>query len=213
MSASRLLRRRLDGTHHVDEWGLDPDLIELASPLVGLRWSVECQWTERLPGSGPAVLVHNRVLGVSEPVVLARGVREATGRHVRTSGLIDVAPVATLGRMLGGVADRRDELTGLLRSGALVGLPLARHLRSSQAGDLPTAALAPALETHAPVIPVALVGHELTRRWRLLVGEPLAHPPGRGPLAVAELVDAARDEVQRLLDEATPRPGRFPFRR
>ena len=135
---ARLLRRRIDGTHHVDEWGLDPDVIELLSPLVGLRWRVETQWTGRLPAAGPAVLVHNRVLGVSEPVVVARGVREATGRHVRTAGLIDVAPVATLGRMLGGVVDRRDELTGLLRSGALVGLPLARTVRSGQAGDLST---------------------------------------------------------------------------
>lgn len=201
---ARLLRRRIDGTHHVDEWGLDPDVIELLSPLVGLRWRVETQWTGRLPSSGPAVLVHNRVLGISEPVVVARGVREATGRHVRTAGLIDVAPVATLGRALGGVVDRRDELTGLLRNGALVGLPLARTVRSGHAGDLPTAALAPALDTGAKVIPVALVGHELGRTWRLLVGQPVPHPEGRGPLAVAQVADAARDQVQALLDEASP---------
>ncbi len=199
-----ILRRRLDGTHHVDEWGLDPDLVDLVSPLVGLRWSVECQWTGRLPAAGPAVLVHNRVLGISEPVVLARGVREATGRHVRTAGLVDVAPVATLGRMFGGVVDRRDELTGLLRSGALVGLPLARTRRAGHAGDLPIAALAPALDTGAAVVPVALVGHEVGRRWRLMVGEPVPHPEGRGPLAVAQVADAARDRVQALLDEAAP---------
>lgn len=201
---ARLLRRRLDGTHHVDEWGLDPDVIELLSPLVGLRWRVESQWTGRLPASGPAVLVHNRVAGISEPVVLARGVREATGRHVRTAGLIDVAPLATMGRTLGGVVDRRDELTGLLRDGALVGLPLARGLRSGRAGDLPTAALAPALDTGAAVIPVALVGHELRRTWRLMVGEPVPRPDGRGPLAVAQVADAARDRIQALLDEAVP---------
>ncbi len=199
-----ILRRRLDGTHHVDEWGLDSDLVDLIAPLTGVRWSVECQWTDRLPTEGPAVLVHNRMVGISEPVVLARGVREATGRLVRTAGLIDVAPVATLGRMLGGVVDRRDELTGLLRSGALVGLPLARTRRRDHAGDLPTAALAPALDTGAPVVPVALVGHELGRRWRLLVGRPVAHPAGRGPLAVAQVADAARDQVQALLDEAAP---------
>lgn len=199
-----ILRRRLDGTHHIDEWGLDPDLIDLVAPLVGMRWSVECQWTERLPLDGPAVLVHNRVVGLSEPVVLARGVREACGRHVHTAGLIDVAPVVTLGRMLGGVVDRRDELTGLLRSGAMVGLPLARTLRAGHAGDLPTAALAPALDTGAPVIPVALVGHEVGRHWRLMVGRPIAHPTGRGPLAVAQVADTARDRVQALLEEATP---------
>jgi hypothetical protein len=50
------------------------------------------------------------------------------------------------------------------------------------------------------VIPVALVGREVGRRWRLLVGEAIDHPPGKGPLAVAELVDAARAGVQALLD-------------
>lgn len=203
--AARILRRRLDGTHHVDDWGLDPDLISLLAPAVGLRWSVETQMTGRLPASGPAVLVHNRAVGISEPVVLARGVREATGRHVRTAGLVDVAPFATLGRALGGVVDRPSELTGLLRAGALVALPLGRDLRPQRAGPLAAEALAPALTTGAAVIPVALVGREVGRRWRLLVGEPVDHPPGKGPLAVAELVDAARARVQTLLDEAGPR--------
>jgi len=202
MNIATFTRRRIDGTHHVDEWGLDPDIVELVSPLVGLRWSVEAQWPERIPADGPAVLVHNRAVGVSEPVVLARGVRQATGRHVRTAGLIDLAPIATMGRTLGAVVDRPDELTGLLRAGHLVGLPLDRDIRPRRAGGLDAAALAPALATGAPVVPVALVGREVGRRWRLLVGEPIAHPPGRGPLAVADLVDAARAEVQALLDSA-----------
>jgi hypothetical protein len=203
MNVGALARRRLDGTHHVDEWGLDPDLVALVSPLVGLRWSVEVQWPERIPAAGPAVLVHNRALGLSEPVVLARGVRQATGRPVRTAGLVDVAPLVTVGRALGAVVDRPDELTGLLRSGALVGLPLARDVRSRRAGSLSAAALAPALATGAAVVPVALVGREVGRRWRLLVGPPVAHPSGGGPLAVADLVDAARAGVQSLLDSAS----------
>jgi hypothetical protein len=202
LSPAVFARRRFDGTHHVDEWGLDPDIVELVSPLVGLRWSVEAQWPERIPSTGPAVLVHNRAIGVSEPVVLARGVRRATGRHVRTAGLIDLAPIATVGRTLGAVVDRPDELTGLLRAGHLVGLPLGRDIRPRRAGGLAASALAPALATGAPVVPVALVGREVGRRWRLLVGAPIAHPPGRGPLAVADLVDAARAEVQALLDSA-----------
>lgn len=198
-----LLRRRFHGTHHVDEWGLDPDVVRLLSPLVGLRWSVEAQGTDRIPASGPAVLVHNRSLGLSEPVVLARGIRRATGRHVRTAGLVDVAPAATVGRMLGAVADRPDELRGLLRAGELVGLPLGRDPRwPRRAGPLAPEALAPALDAGAAVIPVALVGHELGRRWRLLVGRPLDLPGDAGPLGVAELVDAARAGVASLLAEA-----------
>jgi hypothetical protein len=205
-SLPAIVRRRLDGTHHVDEWGLDPDLVALVSPLVRLRWGVEVQWPERIPADGPVVLVHNRVLGVSEPIVLARGVREATGRPVRTAGLVDVAPVVTLGRMIGAVVDRPDELTGLLRSGAVVGLPLDRDVRPRRAGGLAPEALAPALSTDAAVVPVALVGRELGRRWRVLVGAPVPHPPGLGPLAVADLVDAARAGVQELLDSAGGTP-------
>lgn len=196
-------RRRVEGTHEIDEWGLDADLIEAISPLIGLRWSVEPQWIERIPTSAPAVLVHNRALGLSEAVVLARGVRQATGRHVRTAGIVDVPPVATVGRALGAVADRPDELRGLLRAGELVGLPLSRVARlRPRAGRLDRHSLAPALDTGALVIPVALVGREIGRRWRLLVGHPIEHPPGKGPLAVAELADAARAGVQTLLDEA-----------
>ena len=195
-----IVRRRIDGTHPIDEWGLDPDVIEACSPLVGLRWSVETQWVERVPDHGGGVLVHNRVLGLSEAVVLARGIRRATGRHVRTAGLPDVPPVATLGRAFGAVVDRPAELTGLLRVGHLVGLPLGRDVRSHRAGPLAPEALAPALTTGVAVIPVALVGREVGRRWRLLVGEAIDHPPGKGPLAVAELVDAARAGVQALLD-------------
>ncbi len=203
MNVAAFARRRLDGTHVVDEWGFDADIVELVSPLVGLRWSVEAQWAERIPAEGPAVLVHNRAVGLSEPIVLARGVRRATGRPVRTAGLVDVAPLVTAGRALGAVVDRPDELTGILRDGHLVGLPLGRDLRPRRAGPLAAAALAPALATGAAVVPVALVGREVGRRWRLLVGEPIAHPTGGGPLAVADLVDAARAGVQDLLDSAS----------
>jgi hypothetical protein len=54
------------------------------------------------------------------------------------------------------------------------------------------------------VLPVALVGREAGRRWRILVGAPVEHPTTRGPLAAAELADRARAGVQSLLDDAFP---------
>ena len=72
------------------------------------------------------------------------------------------------------------------------------------AGALAPEALAPALDLGVPVVPVALVGRELLGRWRVLVGEPLPPPAGPGPLALAELAEAAHDSVQGLLDEAFP---------
>ena len=70
-----LLRRRFDGTYRVDEWGLDPDLVSAASPLFGLRWSIETIGADVLPKRGPVLLVANCRLGWSEPFVLGRGIR------------------------------------------------------------------------------------------------------------------------------------------
>ena len=204
MSAASAVRRRLDGDFAIDDWGLDADLVGLVSPLLGLRWSVDLQWADRLPDTGPAVLLFNRSWGLSEPFVLSRGVRLATGRHVRSVGVPDVAPVGTVLRRLGGVLDRPDEVAGLLRVGELVALPLARDRRSGRAGSVDAVTVAEAMGAGVPVHPVALVGHELGRHWRVLVGHPLALPAAVGPLAEVEYAEAARGAVQALLDEAVP---------
>jgi hypothetical protein len=74
---------------------------------------------------------------------------------------------------------------------------------------VPSELFAPAFEAGVPVVPAALVGRELGRRWRLRLGRPVEHPAGRGPLAMAELADRARAGVQELLDEALPPRGLF----
>lgn len=201
------LERRWRGAHDVDEWGLDPELVALGDPAIALRWDVEVEGAGRLPAAGGAVLVFNRRVGISEPWVLARGIRRATGRFVRTVGVPDVAPIGPALRRFGAVVDRPDEIAGLLRAGQLVGLPMTRRLRDrDHVGDLRVDRIEAALETGAPVVPVALLGREVGRRWRIVVGEPV--PPERrgGPLAAAELVEAVRDATQSLLDEATS-PG------
>ncbi len=197
--------RRVRGDYDIDEWGLDPDLINLADPLLALRWDTQVSGIERLPTVGGAVLVFNRRAGVSEPWVLARGIRRASGRFVRTVGVPDVAPVGPLLRRLGGVLDRTDEIAGLLRAGQLVGLPLARELRSRGcAGSLEVSRIGAAIATGAPVVPVALVGREVGRAWRIVVGQPVDPVTRGGPLAAAELAEATRAAVQTLLDDALP---------
>ena len=205
-----LLARRLRGEYEVDEWGADPELVDLISPVVSpfLRINVEC--AGRVPVDGPAVLVANRRVGMLEPFVLVRGVRLATGRRTRFLGIPDIAPLGPALRRFGGAVNRPDELAGLLRAGHLVAFPLGPGLRKPlRAGALAPEALAPALELDVPVLPVAVVGGEITGRWDVLVGEPVARPRSRGPLALAELADAARGGVQALLDEAFP--PRWPF--
>ncbi|MBI2710847.1 MAG: hypothetical protein HYX34_14310 [Actinobacteria bacterium] len=210
MSIQAGLRRRFDGTYPVDEWGLDRDLVELMSPLVGLRWATDARGVEHLSADGPAVLVFNRRFGLSEPFVLARGVRLAADRPVRFVGAPDIAPVGPALRRFGAVLGSHAEVAGLLRAGHLVGIPLERAVRHRhKAGRLPVEALAAALDAAAPVVPVALVGREVTRRWVVAVGEPLS-PSGQGPLAEVELAEAVRRAVQDLLDEALPAP-RWPL--
>lgn len=211
MTDGSLLRRRLDGSYTVDEWGLDTDLVQFVSPVMAVRWQIAVEGAEALPDDGAAVLVFNRRFGVSEPFVVARGLRHATGRYVRAAGAPDVAPVGPALRRMGAVLARPDELAGLLRADQLVAVGLRPSpRRRHHAGEPPAPLLAPALATGAPVYPVAVTGREIGRRWRLVVGPSIERPTARGPLAVEELADRVRAGVQALLDDQYP-PSLFRY--
>lgn len=203
-TTAELLTRRMSGQFEVDEFGLDPELIELVDPLAALRYRVDVRGAEHVPAEGPAVIVANRRFGVSEPIVLARGVRRTAGRRVRFMGIPDVAPLGPVLRRLGGAVSHPDEVASMLGMGHVVSIPLGRSHRKGVAGPLAPFALEPALALDAPVIPAAVVGREVGRRWRVTLGAPLPRLQGRGPLAMAELADEAREGVQRLLDEMVP---------
>ena len=203
------IRRRFDGSYVVDEWGLDTDLVHLLSPAFALRWHVVVEGAERLPDSGPALVVFNRRLGLSEPFVVSRGIRQATGRFVRIAGAPDVAAIGPALRRLGAVLSRPDELAGLLRADQLVGVGLGLTPRHRHhAGVPPVELLRGATALRVPVFPVAVTGREVGRRWRLAIGPSIDQPASRGPLALVELGDRARVGVQSLLDELFP-PGLF----
>lgn len=196
------LQRRLTGDYDIDEWGLDPELVAACDPLFGLRWGITVVGAGNLPTVGGALLVFNRRLGVSEPWVVARGIRQSTGRFVRTVGAPDRAPVGPLLRHFGGVLDRPDEIAGLLRAGQLVGVPMKRDIRNREhAGALYVARVQAAIDSGCPVVPVAAVGRELGREWRIVIGEPLRSKRKAGPLVAAELVEATRAAVQLQLDD------------
>jgi 1-acyl-sn-glycerol-3-phosphate acyltransferase len=210
VSLLTLASRRLRGDFELDEWGADPDLIDMVYPLASPFLRISVEGAANLPGTGPAVLVANRRLGLLEPFVLVRGLRQATGRRARFLGIPDIAPVGPALRRFGGAVNRPEELASLLRARHVVAVPLGPGYRKPlRAGTLNAALLAPALDMDVPVLPVAIVGGELTGRWEVLVGEPVARPTSRGPLALAELADEARNGVQALLDEAFP--PRWPF--
>jgi hypothetical protein len=205
VSARTLIADRLAGRFEIDEWGADPALVDLIDPITALLLRIEVDGSELLPESGPALLIANRRVGAAEPFVVGRAVRKATGRRVRFLGVPDVPVAGPVLRRLGGGVDHPAELASLLRAGHLVALPLATTWRRPRrAGILTPESLVPALDQQVPVLPVSVVGGELTGRWRVTVGEPVELPAGRGPLALAELADAARAGVQRLLDEQSP---------
>jgi 1-acyl-sn-glycerol-3-phosphate acyltransferase len=195
----------LRGDFVVDQWGCDPGVQDMIDTLIRPLLRIEVVGAENVPGDGPAVLVANRRWGVVEPAVIGRAVRDATGRRMRFVGLPDVAPLSTLLRRAGAVVNTPAEIASLLRAGHVVGQPLSVRMgHPPMAGNLAPDDMAAALDVRAPVLPVAAVGGDIIGRWRVYIGPPVPCPKARGPLALAELADSARNGVQALLDEATP---------
>ncbi len=200
-------RRRFEGRYPVDPFGADPQLQDLLAPFVTATVHVNVSYPERLPDSGPAVLVSNQGLGVIEPAALSVALRQEAGRRLRVIGAPDVPVLGDLMRKLGAVMSYAGDLAALLRADHVAALPLGPTWLRTGTGTPPIQLLVAALGY--PVIPVAVrpggpFGLPI-RPWRVVVGEPLPVRAIRGsgdPLAAAELAEAARDSVLRLLDGA-----------
>ena len=200
-----VVRRRFEGRYPVDPFGADPQLQDLLAPFVTTTVRVEVIHPERLPESGPAVLVSNRGLGVIEPAALAVALRQEAGRRLRVIGAPDVPILGDLMRKLGAVMSYAGDLAALLRADHVAALPLGPTWLRTGTGAPPIPLLVAALGY--PVIPVAVrpggpFGLPI-RPWRVTVGDPLPVRVIRGsgdPLAAAELAEAARERVLRLLD-------------
>jgi hypothetical protein len=198
-----VVRRRIDGSYVVDEWGFDPDFVAVLSPLLAARWMIRVEGAENIPPEGAAVLVANRRIGMSEPFAVAGAVWQATGRVLRVLGVPDIAPIGPVLRRMGAVQDRPDELAGVLRAGQLALVFLDRQYRmGARVGQLARESVAPAVELGVPVLPVAVTGRELSRQWRVQIGAQVSPrtATGPGPLAVAETIDAVRAEIQESID-------------
>jgi hypothetical protein len=203
VSATDVLGRRLSGEFHVDPWGLDPDVIDIFSGLARLRWDLEV--SGRPVPEGPAIVVFNRRFGLSEPAIVTDALRREAGRNLRIVGLPDAPLVGPTLRRFGAVLDHPEEVASLLREGELVGVPLGLEMRHRhQTGGLPPEALAPAVVSGVPVVPVVAVGREIGRKWRVVVGDALAPPERNDPLTAVRLAEQAQGAVQALLDATMP---------
>ncbi len=198
-------RRRIEGRYPVDPFGADPQMQDLIAPLVTSIVHVQVDHPERLPQDGPAVLVSNRGLGLVEPAALSVALRQEVGRRLRVIGAPDVPVLGDLMRKLGAVMSYQNDLAALLRAEHVAAIPLGPTWLRTGAGTPPMQLLVATLGY--PVIPVAVrpggpFGLPL-RPWKVAVGEPLpvrANRSSGDPLAAAELAEAARENVQRLID-------------
>lgn len=198
--------RRLSGRYEVDLWGGDEDWVRILSALTTPLVRVRVDGLAHLPLDGPAMLVGNRRFGAGEAVAVSLGIHRATQRLVRPVGVPDVSPIGPVLRRLGGVPASPAEIRSLLVAQQLVWVPLSGQWRAGRAGSVAPELLAPAVETGAPVLPIAVVGGELSGSWRIAIGAPLPRPTTtrRSPLVSAELADRARAGVQGLLDDEFP---------
>lgn len=201
-----LAHRRLTGHFSIDEWGLDRDLLRALAPLARVRWKLRVEGDHHLPEIGPALLVHTRRIGLSEPAILTAAVAGASDRPLRWVGAPASGPCALVARRLGGVPGHPADLRSLIRAGEMVGLPLGREvLHPFHVGPVPPEAMALALDAGAPVIPVAVTGFEAGRWWTVRIGRPIATRRARrsGDAADAEeLAEATRQRLQHLLTDS-----------
>lgn len=195
-----VIARSLLGRATVDRWGVDAHVVDAWAAVTRLRYDILIEGASNLPET-PFLVVANRRAGFAEPSVLAAAVHGVTGRPVRLTGLVDRPLVSTVARRAGAVLSDAAEIGSLLRAGENVAVFADRHLRhSARAGPVPADLIAPAVAKDCSVVPVALLGRELGRRWVVRIGAPLDPPVHHGPLAVTEHAHRARIAVQDLLD-------------
>jgi 1-acyl-sn-glycerol-3-phosphate acyltransferase len=192
---------RLLPVHSVDDYGRDPHLMSLITPLSRLRWNVTVGGIEHLPAKSGALLVCNNRRFSLAAVYAAIALSEATGRPVRFVGRPDIAPAGAFMRRIGGLLDRPDEVRGALKHHELVLMSAegTRHLR--HAGTVRHDLVGAAVTAGVPVFPVATMSAMLGRAARAEVGAQVRPRRKRkGPLAEVELAEQVQHHLQRMLD-------------
>ena len=192
-----IVARRLSGRFVVDEWGLDRDLRRPSRRSCGPAGRCASKASASLPEIGPALLVHNRRVGLSESAVLAAAVRRATDRPLRVTGYLRRSGpwrrFAPLARRLGAVPDDPATCAASCAPASSSACRSGRELlHPFHVGPVPVAPIAAALAAGAPIIPVAVLGLEVGRWWTVRFGRPL--PTRRRDRVVdpVELAEATR---------------------
>lgn len=173
------IRRRLTGEYHEDEWGFDEEFAEAVFPLFEFLystwWRVQVEGADRVPGHGRALLVanHSGAILPFDGAMIATAIQKEhpLPRWLRAMVLdwaFDLPFVSYLLRRLGGVAANPANLGRLLGEEQPVlvfpegqkgfGKPYSERYRLRRFGR--GGFVEVALETGAPIVPVAVVGAE-----------------------------------------------------
>jgi len=201
------VKRRFEGRYAVDEFGGDPHLQDMVLPFVLAGFRIDVDHGERIPRSGPALLVVNRsfAVGVFEPPVLIATVRRIARRRLRVFGIPEVPIAGVWLHKLGSIGRRPHDVAALLRAGHLAAAPLAPTWLRSTPGDPPRGLLAATLGF--PVVPVAVrpggPAGLPAGAWRVAVGDAIVPPPGTRPgdqLGAAELSEQVRAAIGELIE-------------
>lgn len=178
-SIEEFLRRRLAGDYPIDDFGYDEELtrdvlMQLVKPLYDNYFRVRTLGIDRIPDSGPGILVGNHSGTIPLDAVMmqhAVGSEHKEKRLVRNVGadLVWRLPlIGPLGRKSGNVVACDEDAYELLRRGELLGVfpegykgtgkgwrERYKLQRFGRGGFIEIA-----LRTRVPIIPVAIVGAE-----------------------------------------------------
>ncbi|WP_051274350.1 1-acyl-sn-glycerol-3-phosphate acyltransferase [Cellulomonas sp. URHD0024] len=194
--------------------------------LARVVWNTQVTGRSNVPATGPVLMAANHTGVLDGP--LLHGVVPRPS-HVLVKEEMFWGPIGLLLRAAGQISVNRDDggrtaLTaalGVLKRGGLVGVFPEGNRGRGDATSARAGIAWLALNGHASVVPVAVLGTRRTgesvnkvpwprRRLAIEFGEPLVieRPPGMsGKLAIERANEAIRIALARLVDEASARSG------
>lgn len=173
------VRRRLSGNYEIDDFGLDEELyrevlLPITRPLYERYFRVRTLGVDRIPATGPALIVGNHSGTIALDAVMVQyavATEHPSERIIRNIGadlVYELPVIGPLARKGGAAVASEEDARELLRRGELVGVfpegfkgvgkgwrERYKLQRFGRGGFMETA-----LRTRVPIIPVAIVGAE-----------------------------------------------------
>lgn len=192
---------------HAPDWV--QDLLRLVMlPASMVLYRVSCRDCARVPGAGAAIIAPNHFSAMDHffcGIYLRRRVRFMAKSQLFSGVLaaaIEHAGAFPVRRGKGDEQAIQTALSILRRGGVIVIYPEGGRSRSAQIGQSARPGVGRlALESGAPIVPVAIYGSARVRGWRRLRFPRVKVAYGR-PLSYEQISDCTREQQQEVADEA-----------